>query len=145
MSNEELNRKLAELLGWTNISLYEDNQDPPIWTGRPKDLPRHEWDKRIPDYCTDLNAVHEVEMGLSADPDKQYDYGEYLREAAECTGPRGRHFVPNGFGIWAIATLTAKQRTEALIKTLEEKPFRAISFSPGKSESDPIKETFSKL
>ena len=73
----------------------------------------------IPYYCNDLNAMHEAETHL--DRNQQYDYGEELREISGNVGPKGGHFPPNGWGCFALATLTARQRAEAFLKTIKTK------------------------
>lgn len=57
-----------------------------------------------PDYCTDLNAVHKIEMGLS---EKQRGkYADYF-------------FLENELGSFGIITAPARERVPALIETLK--------------------------
>lgn len=69
-----------------------------------------------PDYLNDLNAMHEAEKVLPID--RQYEYGEKLRVISGNVGPKGGHFTPNGFGCYALAHLSATQRAEAFLRTL---------------------------
>jgi len=70
----------------------------------------------LPDYLNDLNAMHEAEKVLPID--RQYEYGEKLRVISGNVGPKGGHFTPNGFGCYALAHLSATQRAEAFLRTL---------------------------
>lgn len=73
----------------------------------------------LPDYCNDLNAIHDAEKQLSLD--EEYTYGELLREVSGNVGPRGGHLAPNGWGIFVIANLTARQKAEALLKVFKNR------------------------
>jgi hypothetical protein len=64
MSNEEINRAIAEHLGWTYGTIY-------IGDGLDFDEYSHAWRRngkatleRPPNYCGDLNAMHEAENTL---------------------------------------------------------------------------------
>jgi hypothetical protein len=65
----------------------------------------------VPDYCSNLNAVHEVEMGLD-----KFNYGKFcqhFQDVANCYGGEMgwcREFV----------SATAEARVDALILTLQE-------------------------
>ena len=116
MNNQQINAAIAESIGW--------DFDP---------VEAHEWGSRgrwvkppsgelvfrhsIPDYCNDLNTMHEAEKVL--DMHQQYDYGEALarmRIGAEFDDPEG--FSPNGWGYYSPITATAAQRAEAYLKTI---------------------------
>jgi hypothetical protein len=84
MSDEDTNIAIAELVNG-------DNEGP------------------FPNYCNDLNAMHEVVMTLPEN--KQVLYG--VRLAWEC----GQHKSP---GLWHISTATAYHRAVAFLKTLEK-------------------------
>lgn len=70
----------------------------------------------LPDYCKDLNAMHETEKTLNMN--ERYSYGEQLRTMLipDCVGPKGGHYTPNGFGIFDISNATAIQRAEAFLR-----------------------------
>lgn len=70
----------------------------------------------LPNFHGDLTSIHKAILKLN--PDQQYTFGEHCRVLAKCEGPRGGHFTPNGFGVFAIVTLTAPQLCEALLKTI---------------------------
>lgn len=101
MTNEEMDRKIAEAVGWTRI------WDPAFrqWTQRSPDGcnvtcdpdPASGWDaSRIPRYSTDLNAMHEAEKVLTDHWD-----GFHFRN----------HLCNN-------IHATAHQRAEAFLKTI---------------------------
>ncbi|ETT46220.1 hypothetical protein C171_28232, partial [Paenibacillus sp. FSL H8-237] len=52
-TDQQLNRALAELMGWTNIQIVETER---IWARKPddgwsKELPDHQWSDYVPDYA----------------------------------------------------------------------------------------------
>lgn len=64
----------------------------------------------IPDYLTDLNAMHEAEMVLT--DEQQSDYGERLASLVPYNG-RSVHR-----DIFRMAHATAAQRAEAFLRTI---------------------------
>jgi len=70
----------------------------------------------VPDYQGDLNAMHEAENSLGVN--REYNYGEHLRQLSGNVGPKGGHFIPNGWGCFCLAHLGARQRAEAFLRTL---------------------------
>jgi hypothetical protein len=96
MTNEQINIAIAEACGWK----YEKNEthapDGSFW-----------WSKEpeIPDYCNDLNAMHEAE--------KVFDtalYCRYINELCDLT-IKGNN---------SMYMATARQRAEAFLKTIEK-------------------------
>lgn len=88
MTNEQINRAIAEVCGWKEgVERYVQN------------LPLL---KAPPDYCTDLNAMHEAEKVLTDDQ----------REV----------FYPRNLGAWQrpfnVIYATARHRAEAFLRTL---------------------------
>ena len=80
MSNEQINKVIAEVCGWKGH---------PFWDN-------------IPNYCNDLNAMHEAEKSLARDIRNHYIdlLGETYSDS------------------WEFATATASQRAEAFLKTI---------------------------
>lgn len=129
--DQELNKRLAELLGvepelvewWAqkgdsvcfSAPYKEDVEE---WL---KSIRTGSWAKdyvptpfyRYPNYTTDLNAVHSVVMGLTDDQHNRYRERLYGIK---------RQDLPTlkFYAMEAAVDATARQRTEALIKTLEE-------------------------
>ena len=103
MKPEEQRIAIAEACGWTNITwlrLHAGNED--YWgsgcIGADEYATRH----RIPYYLTDLNAMHEAEMGI--DDFSRDKYRRTLGGICQTTHE-----------IWHA---TAAQRAEAFLKTL---------------------------
>lgn len=65
MSDEQINTAIADTQGFTNF-LYEDVPElrEILFVGDKDGCTR-----RVPDYCNDLNAMHEVERTANIDPD----------------------------------------------------------------------------
>lgn len=88
MTNDQINRAIAEACGWEEgVERYVQN------------LPLM---KSPPDYCADLNEMHEAEKTLTDDQ----------REV----------FYPRNLGAWQrpfnVIYATARQRAEAFLRTL---------------------------
>lgn len=65
MTNEQINRAIAEACGWTDIHDSGPWHNHKLW-GYPPELQGQGGNayKYMPDYCTDLNAMHEAEATL---------------------------------------------------------------------------------
>jgi len=96
MTQEEKQIKLAEAAGWTEISDWKA-------AGINGKHPTESWVEVIPDYFSDLNAVHELENVLS--PLQEVTYWENLLQAHEYMDSRA-------------GCATAAQRAEAIGLTL---------------------------
>jgi hypothetical protein len=133
MTNEQINIAIAEVCGWlkfTQFTTYPKSwgrtparYHKPIWSlTSSADMTEDECTKygwhgdghiciaHIPDYCNDLNAMHEAEKVLN---DEQWpEYREELRNVVL----GGIRMVSQ----WCKADLhaTARQRAEAFLKTL---------------------------
>lgn len=90
MTDEQINRAIAEACGWNNKPVVRTNGKGSVWVT--------EW----PDYCTDLNAMHEAEKVLTDDQ----------REV----------FYPRNLGAWQrpfnVIYAAARQRAEAFLRTV---------------------------
>ena len=95
MTNEQINITIAKACGWREVFL---NQNSIPW-GFNIGL---NYSQRIPDYCNDLNAMHEAEKVLSEEVRNHYIdlLGDIYLDS------------------WEFATATAKQRAEAFLKTI---------------------------
>jgi hypothetical protein len=89
MTNEQINIAIAKACGWAHPSVQP---------------------YAFPDYCNDLNAIHEAEKTLTADQFEQYRW--VLWDMCKQLTVKE----------WYRAHLsaTARQRAEALLKTLEK-------------------------
>jgi hypothetical protein len=112
MTPEAQRIAIAEACGWKKAGHY--------WT-RP-DHKACDALRMLPDYLNDLNAMHEAEKVLT-EPNK-WNYGNTLalmvlsKERAYFGEKEDAEPNLNGFGHFALATLTAAQRAEAFLRTL---------------------------
>ena len=103
MTNQEINIAIAEKCGWTHLELGP-------WGGWPFGCPpkRVNCDKfRIPNYCTDLNAMHSVEAGLVG-----HEMVKYQAVLSDIT-TKNPHV-----SCWDLIHATARQRAEAFLRTV---------------------------
>lgn len=94
MTDKQINTAIAEACGWTEIEEcscgFKERGNPPFYSGHKK---------HIPDYCNDLNAMHEAEEIL-----RGCEWDIYVDLLAET---------------WIqVAHSTARQRAEAFLRTL---------------------------
>jgi hypothetical protein len=87
MKNEQINTAMKWACGWKPETYG------PTW---------HETEAKMPDYCNDLNAMHEAEKALGLAYDR---WTRELREICE----RDRR---------CIESATARQRAEAFLRTI---------------------------
>lgn len=98
MTNEQINAGIAEACGWGNKPVVRANGRGAVWVT--------EW----PDYCADLNAMHEAEKVLGEKRIRTY---AFLLAQVLDTSPTVD--LDNQFlNIHA----TARQRAEAFLRTL---------------------------
>lgn len=105
MTDQEINAAIAEACGWTEVGECENGGF------RFRGFPPHRFEahrKPIPNYCTDLNAMHEAEILIQ-------DRNKYLNILASVTEPIDG--LPKDHD-WAFTRATARQRAEAFLKTL---------------------------
>jgi hypothetical protein len=116
MSDEQINIAIAEACGWKEIQY---SHAPVEFGRRPHGWKRTEHGNRtletqIPDYCTDLNAMHEAEETL----DNDFYFAVNLYHLII---PQGDQYDDHTI-TWSIANklirATARQRAEAFLKTL---------------------------
>lgn len=121
MSPEEQCIAIAEACGWHNCGIgltgipfghEPDYQEKQRTTGYPQ------FGKKLPDYLTDLNAMHEAEKVLT----EQFKFGDYIAALWVVTGnkPSSANFwtEKNYKGFERCIHATAAQRAEAFLKTL---------------------------
>ena len=94
LTDEEIRIKVAEAVGFTNINSV-------CWRGHLSG-----YEKRIPNYPEDLNAMHEAEKVFT-----EGQMGAYAYVLLETTGFREKS------GVWLFHA-TARQRAEAFLRTL---------------------------
>jgi hypothetical protein len=99
MTNEKINAAIAETCGWTKINVEHRSGISPtngLMMGA----------EFFPNYCTDLNAMHEAERSLH----------EPLREMYVCK-LLGK-VADSPTYLWDILTAHPRSRAEAFLKTL---------------------------
>lgn len=101
MTEEQINVAIAEYCGWKDF--HRVNTGIPLLDGWYAICPKSSEDESIPDYCDDLNAMHEAEKTFSAE--QQSDYLAY------CTDMTGGWYE-------LLLMLPARQRAEAFLKTI---------------------------
>ena len=93
MTDQQINQRIAEACGWKEVRV---NGNAGIYKGFNNGA---ELRPDIPDYCNDLNAMHEAEKVL--DEEQWHDYVEHVG------------------GTWEQAMhATARHRAEAFLRTL---------------------------
>ena len=107
MSPEKQRIAIAMACGWTDIRrqrLYAGDQD--LYGTKLKGAEKHR--NRLPDYLTDLNAMHEAEKVLTEKGvNEWWSYVAFIN----------RH-NPRPFGTETAVHATAAQRSEAFLRTL---------------------------
>ncbi len=119
MTNDEINAAIAEHCGWRNIKEIDYQ---PIGTDPYIDGPDQEWVgihpesgsdsdeyEIIPDYCNDLNAMHEAENTFK-NLIQQFFYAEYL---GDC-----HSFEKGEYPTFRFVNSIAKLRAIAFLKTI---------------------------
>ena len=115
MTNKQINIAIAEACGWQFIPEYYhgDDQPPEYTTVTPHG-------ERLcgyyPEYCNDLNAMHEAESRFKTATDQ-------LLYAAKILWVRGQGdlFEGNDLNVdhcWIAAIATARERAEAFLRTV---------------------------
>ena len=101
MTNQEINKAIAEYIGYKPIPICTDMM------GKPFDG----WDD-APNYCGDLNKMNEIEKLLSTVHKNDYLY--YLEDVCktDCWT------IMNSEERFRIINATAKQRAEAFLRTI---------------------------
>lgn len=89
MTDQQINQAIAEACGWNNEPVVRTDGKGGIWV------------TNCPDYCSDLNAMHEAEQKLNTN--QWYQYALALNEVC---------------WHWALIHAPPRQRAEAFLRTL---------------------------
>jgi hypothetical protein len=121
MDNQDINIAIAEACGWTQIKdewLHWDGPPTKYFSGIENDPECIERQIRqeIPNYCNDLNAIHEAEMLFV---DDHFNRSDYTWELQKIVLGRNAESV-KGKTTFQIIHATARQRAEAFLRTLEK-------------------------
>lgn len=131
MNDRELNHHVALLCGWTYLKDFVGPTDLGVGTSRGnawlppgKVLEKMEWFEvaelfrtEPPDYCNDLNAMHEAEKFLLPDDASYSQRNYYANKLGSLTNnDNGRGWQPlSNDDCFPILHATARQRAEAFV------------------------------
>jgi hypothetical protein len=101
MTDEQINIAIAEACGYKNVTIGVTEGTIRVVVG----YKHHTFDEEIPDYCNDLNAMHEAEKIFDAAL-----YCRYINELCDLT-IKGKN---------CMYMATARQRAEAFLKTIKK-------------------------
>lgn len=105
MTDEQINTAIAKACGW--INLHSHSLNPTVWVGdEPLDDGRYLPFTQVPDYCTDLNAMHEAEKTIFP-----FYATVYFNKLAKVTGSEMSDDTD-------YFCATARQRAEAFLRIL---------------------------
>jgi len=109
MTNEEINKDIAEYCGWKYE--FNGNDEDPEWYWIPPNNP--DGNGTPPDYCNDLNAMAEAKNLLTGD--KRREFIEYLYEIVK----QDKNINAGPYSVMIEAFYaTAKQQAIAFVKTI---------------------------
>lgn len=116
MSDDEINIAIAEACGWTIFTNGSDRRGDwhvkrPGYTGA-----GYTTGHAVPEYTSDLNAMHEAEKVLEHEPVCGGDFGSYLDTLVDLACANPSH--PSGYT--TAVTATARQRAEAFLRTIDK-------------------------
>ena len=130
MTNDEINIAIAEYCGWTKIKEIDyqpDGTDPYIdgpdqmWLGiHPESDSDSDEYESIPDYCNDLNAMHEAEEFIK---DKDVEYTNSLFRSVGINRYYYMGSPPEVFPAdmqFRVFRANAKERAKAFLKTIDK-------------------------
>lgn len=119
MTTEQQRIAIAEWAGWKVLDTTTDiNGKKVLWWSKTPSMGDAEANG-IPDYCNDLNAIHEAEKLLTIP--ESVDYEEQLDCVVNREFTEGKSVII--FPIWHA---TASQRSEALCRTLWPERFESL-------------------
>ncbi|MGA1046868.1 MAG: hypothetical protein ACO3UU_02575 [Minisyncoccia bacterium] len=106
MTDQEINKIIAEYCGWKYE--FNGNDEDPEWYWIPPNNP--DGNGTPPDYCNDLNAMHDAEKTLSRGQNyhQLYGFGFYVNTLTQICYQQH------------ILTATASQRAEAFVRTIDK-------------------------
>lgn len=114
-TDDELNKVIAEWCGWK----WEPHASGICLRDPSGSIVNNNYaeDWRLPNYCCDLNAVHEAEKKV---PDaKQMLYARHLLELSTGCGDNMPCGFLNGATLWVAVHSMPRQRAEALVRVIE--------------------------
>jgi len=117
MTNRAINKAIAEYLSWKELDFHLDGKRilgkrPSFHNGK---IVSYTVDQYVPDYCGDLNEMHEAEKVLT------YEQAE-LFEDELCDIAKEKNDVMENPLPWrfSVCHATASQRAKAFVKTIDK-------------------------
>ena len=104
MNNKQINTTIAEACGWDSDDIA-------------RGYTLCQFSENVPDYCNDLNAMHEAEATLNYEQGEQFE--DELCDICVCDMENRHKEYPLPFR-FAVAHATAQQRAEAFLKTIRK-------------------------
>ena len=113
MNNEQINIAIAKACGWNRE--FDGNHEEPEWYWIPPNDP--DGDGELPDYCNDLNAMHEAENKLT--PFQRIKHGHFLQDILnESVVGFVSNYESQLKSLSRVASAPARQRAEAYLRTI---------------------------
>ena len=110
MTAEQQVITIAKACGWKRK--FDGNYEEPEWYWIPPNDP--DGDGELPDYCNDLNAMHEAEQILwGMNWSNRYAFNDNLANTL-----KGRTVNRNEWDAETLLDATAAQRAEAFLRTI---------------------------
>ena len=110
MTHWEMNKAIAEHLGWKSVHVYEDDAGPPIHCGIPPGSSSSH--SKIPRYSEDLNAMHEAEKAAFKSSTLWLEFACNILSVLEAAD------MSVTDGMTCVLQATAAQRAEAFLRTI---------------------------
>lgn len=121
MSDQEINTAIAEACGWTNVAHNTVFSERKIGRGVFGNSPFGGEYRLIPNYCRDLNAMHEAENSLRGiNSDLYANILCDLIKAGKIDTYTQKLGAPqlSWHGVFSVTNATARQRAEAFLRTI---------------------------
>ena len=113
MNNRAINKAIANFIGWKELDFHLDGKrilgDRPTFSNGK--IISYTVDQYVPDYCNDLNLIHEIEKTL--DDDQWLEYMLNLQDVLQRDPNRGKWIVCQD-----NMQATASQLAKAFVKTI---------------------------
>lgn len=120
MTNDEINRRVAEECGWRAVAVYE-------WDGDVRLPKQYHWDGHkatgLPNYANDLNAIRTAVESLKGRPAKHWSGDASLAYVESLLKITGAHeldyddcYSPEE--LLNLSEATARQRCEAFLRAV---------------------------
>lgn len=110
MNDNEINIAIAEACGWTYVNRYGGRTKHATWAKwRVRNPEENQNSHDLPNFCADLNAMHEAEKVLTSWTDENAFQVNLLKSSGG---------LPSQGFCWLICHATARQRAEAFLRTL---------------------------